>query len=83
MSATVCTVRVAAPELHEGSIAVVGGNARYLRRPARALSGWVAWEYTTHRPDGSVTGHGVMEVRSDASVQVVAVTLDGATVVPS
>ena len=78
----VCTIRIPAAELHEGSIAVAGGEARYLRRPVHALAGWTAWEYTRHNPDGSIAGQGVAEFRSDAEVSVVAVTLDGALVTP-
>ena len=79
----VCTISKPAAELQAGDIVIGAGNhARYLRAPARTLTGYVAWEYTTHRPDGSVTGQGIAEIRTDASVAVVCVTLDGAVVTP-
>lgn len=82
MTANVCTIQVAAGDLIEGSVAVCGGNARYLHRKVPSLTGWHSWEYTRHAADGAVIGQGVMEVRDGATVTVVCVTVDGALVTP-
>ena len=77
----VCTITKPATELAAGDIVIGAGNhARYLRSPVRTIVPYIAWEYTTHRPDGSITSQGVTEILASAQVAVVCVTLDGAIV---